>query len=338
MKKLLLLLLTSSTFSTVLAQGEWHPYFSVEENVHFTDIAADYNYTSLSLFAANAGMRMGGFYNHNEALSGEITLGVTGIGTPASFSRKIVPVEFVGHYNILPEQAGGILSRFTIDMGVGSGLSESLNGRFGFSEHVLFGAHMEMPNITPIGTVIMGTRYTLFVDDYIDGMVVPNTGNDGVLRFYTSLRLDGLPKKAREAMAHAESVAAKLRGELISTNEEHKEELKALQAELTSSEAMISNLNDSLQACIELNTVASKEAVTTTELAKGYYVVIGSFPTKAMADAYAEYVAIDGITIAYEEELDTYRVVLNKHDSLREAVSARDKAKSITPNAWIAIY
>jgi len=30
--------------------------------------------------------------------------------------------------------------------------------------------------------------------------------------------------------------------------------------------------------------------------------------------------------------------VLNKHDSLREAVSARDKAKSITPNAWIAVY
>ncbi|MEL0335075.1 MAG: hypothetical protein VW980_04700, partial [Flavobacteriales bacterium] len=101
MKKVIILCISLCFSFSALAQGTWSHYASVEENIHFSDIPAAYNYSSFSLLSANSGIRLGGYYTHNDQLSGEITLGVTGIGTPGSFSRKIVPMEFIGHYNLL---------------------------------------------------------------------------------------------------------------------------------------------------------------------------------------------------------------------------------------------
>ena len=132
------------------------PYASIEENIHFTDIPRTEGAIGLSDLASNAGLRLGAYYTYNNLLSGEITLGVIGIGTPNVFSNTIVPVEIVGHYNIFNGKDVSTLSKFNIDFGIGTGPGEASDGYFGQSEHVVIGASMHLPNALPIGTVILG--------------------------------------------------------------------------------------------------------------------------------------------------------------------------------------
>jgi len=335
-KLIIALLLSISAF----AQGTWSTIGSVEENVHFTDISPSFNYANLSLPAANAGMRIGGYYIHDNQVSGEITLGVTGIGTPGIFSRKIIPVEIIGHYNILNEPFGPV-TKFNLSAGIGSGLAESSSGRFGFSEHAVVGANMEMANVLPFGTLIMGTRYTMFVDDYIDGYVLAGSGNDAVLRFYTAVRFDGTSKKADQAIADAEALATKLQADTKAAQEKAEVLKKKLDATSKAHAEEVTQLTDALKACNDsLATAPAKtsEPVSTAILTKGYYVIIGSFPSQELAEDYASSLELEEISIAFEEELKTYRVVLSQHDNIKDAIRSRDAAKAITQNAWIAVY
>jgi len=341
MKKLIISIFIIAFSSSLFGQGQWSPYMSVEENVHFTDVAPSYNYANLSVPAANAGIRVGANYVHDDQLSAEITLGVTGVGTPGTFSRKIVPMEFIGHYNLLTPKEGALITKFNISAGVGSGLAESLNGSFGFSEHGVVGANMEMADVLPFGTLIMGTRYTMFVDDYIDGNVVAGSSNDAVLRFYTAVRLDGTSKKARQAIADAEALATKLQADAKAAQEKAEGLKKKLDAASKAHAEEVAQLTDALKACNDSLTPAPAEAnepANTASLAKGYYVIIGSFPSQEMADEYASSLELDDLSVVFEEALETYRVVLSQHDNIGDAVRSRDEAKAITQNAWIAVY
>jgi hypothetical protein len=341
MKRVLSLFISLSFTMSAVAQGTWSPYASVEENVHFTDVAPSYNYADLSVPAANSGIRVGAYYVHDDQLSAEMTLGVTGVGTPGTFSRKIVPMEFIGHYNLLTPKEGALITKFNISAGVGSGLAESSNGRFGFSEHGVVGANMEMADVLPFGTLIMGTRYTMFVDDYIDGNVVVGSSNDAVLRFYTAVRLDGTSKKARQAIANAETLATKLQADAKAAQEKAEELKKKLDAASKAHAEEVAQLTDALKACNDSLTPAPAEVnepASTATLAKGYYVIIGSFPSQEMAEEYTSSLELEDLSIVFEEELETYRVVLSQHDNIGDAVRSRDEAKSITQNAWIAVY
>lgn len=341
MKRIIILCISLSFSFSALAQSTWSPYASVEENVHITDVAPSYNYANLSVPAANAGIRVGAYYVHDDQLSAEMTLGVTGVGTPGTFSRKIVPMEFIGHYNVLTPKEGALITKFNISAGVGSGLAESSNGRFGFSEHGVVGANMEMADVLPFGTLIMGTRYTMFVDDYIDGNVVAGTSNDAVLRFYTAVRLDGTSKKARQAIADAEALATKLQADAKAAQEKAEGLKKKLDATSKAHAEEVAQLTDALKACNDSLTpapVEDNEPAGTASLAKGYYVIIGSFPSQEMAEEYTSSLELEDLSIVFEEELETYRVVLSQHDNIGDAVRSRDEAKSITQDAWIAVY
>lgn len=333
----LIIALFLSIFS--FAQGTWSPVASVEENVHFTDISPSFNYANLSLPSANAGMRIGAYYTNDDKVSGEMTLGVTGIGTPGSFSRKIIPVEIIGHYNILNKPFGPV-TKFNLSAGIGSGLAESSSGRFGFSEHAVVGANMEMADVLPFGTLIMGTRYTMFVDDYIDGYVVAGSGNDAVLRFYTAVRFGGT-SKTRQAITDAEALATKLQAEVNIAQEKSESLKKKLDAASKAHAEEVAQLTDALKACNDSLAPAPagvNEPASTESLAKGYYVIIGSFPSQKMADDYVSSLELEDLSIVFEVELETYRVVLSQHSNIGDAVRSRDKAKAITQNAWIAVY
>lgn len=340
MKKLIVSIFTIAFGSALFGQGQWSPYASVEEGIHISDVRPSYNYVNLSVPAANAGMRLGGYYSLNETITGEATLGVIGIGTPGRFSNKLIVFEVLGHYNILKQQYGPI-TKFNITAGVGSGLAESSNGRFGFSEHGVVGANMEMADILPFGTLIMGTRYTMFVDDYIDGNVVAGSSNDAILRFYTAVRLDGTSKKARQAIADAEALATKLQVDAKAEQEKFEGLKKKLDAAAKAHAEEVAQLTDALKACNDSLTPSAAEtnqAKNTTPLAKGYYVIIGSFPTLEIAEKFTSNLDSTNLRIIFEEELTTYRVVFSQHDNIGDAVRSRNEAKAIAHDAWIAVY
>lgn len=336
MKKTLALVAIVAAINSY-AQGNWAPYASVEENIHFSDVSPSYNYLNLSLPAGNAGMRMGAFYTHNSQLSVEITLGVVGVGTPGTFSNKIIPVEAVGHYNLLDGMDVKLPSKFNLDLGVGSGLAEYSNGNFGFSEHLVLGASMELPDILPFGTLIMGTRYTAFIDDYIDGTVVSGSNNDEVLRFYTAVRLDGENKKTKQALEDAAALAAKVGASLEKSESEKaaiEKELKAAKKAHTLEKAALMDELEALKAVPVEEKAPSEEP--TVEI-KGYYVIIGSFPSQKGAERFISGLG-EELDVSFVKDLNTYRVVYSMHENLAEARTALEAAKAVVETAWIAVY
>ncbi len=338
MKKTLALVATVAAINSY-AQGTWATYASIEENIHFSDVSPSYNYLNLSVPAGNAGMRMGAFYTHNSQLSAEITIGVVGVGTPGAFSNTIIPVEAIGHYNLLDGRDVKLPSKFNLDLGVGSGLAEYSNGNFGFSEHIVSGASMELPDVVPFGTLIMGIRYTSFIDDYIDGTVVSGSSKDGVLRFYTAVRLDGASKKLTTALKEAEANAEKLKSNLANKELSSAEEIKKAEKEIETLKSEKTALSDELDAlktsqAEQIEDVQDESHTTITKVQ--YQIVIGSFPSQEMAESYASTIELK-TSISNVSELNTYRVVLSQHDDISSALSALEKAREITPRAWIAV-
>ena len=337
MKKTLALVAIFAAMNSY-AQGTWAPYASVEENIHFSDVSPSYNYLNLSVPAGNAGMRMGAFYTHNSQLSAEITLGVVGVSTPGAFSNKIIPVEVVGHYNLLDGMDVKLPSKFNLDLGVGSGLAEYSNGNFAFSEHIVSGASMELPDVVPFGTLIMGIRYTSFIDDYIDGTVVSGSSKDGVLRFYTAVRLDGESKKTRQALEDAAALAAKVGASL----EKSEAEKAAIQKELNAAEKAHAleraALMDELEALKAASVQEEEASVEDPAIeAKGFYVIIGSFPSQEGAERFISELGSE-LDVSFVKDLNTYRVVFSAHENLAEARASLEAARAIVETAWIAVY
>jgi len=336
MKKTLALVAVIAAMNSY-AQGTWAPYASVEENIHISDVRPSYNYINLSTPAGNAGMRLGAFYTHNSTLSAEATLGVVGIGTPGRFSNTIIPLEVVGHYNILDGMDIKMPSKFNIDLGFGSGLAESNNGNFGFAEHAVIGASMELADVVPFGTMIMGTRYTAFIDDYIDGTVVSGSSNDGFLRFYTAVRLDGESKKTKQALADAAALAARVGASLEKSESEKaaiEKELKAAKKAHALEKAALMDELEALKAAPVQEEAPSEEPTVET---KGFYVIIGSFPSQEGAERFISELGSE-LSVSYVKDLNTYRVVYSMHENLAEARTALEAAKAVVETAWIAVY
>ena len=243
-----ILLFLSITY--VSGQNNWSFIASVEENIHISDVRPSYNYIDLTVPAANSGARVGAYYTKSNKLSAEISLGVTGIGSPNVFVTKLVPVEIVGHYNILSNNIEKF--KFNIDLGVGSALVSNSNSRFGFSEHGNIGASLEFVDALPGGHLIIGTRYSSFIDDYLDQKVVDETPNDGILRFFTAARFDlgESAKKLKSELAAEQAKAMELNSKLLKAESDLAEGEKQ-NAELSTA---LSESNEKLKAQDELLT------------------------------------------------------------------------------------
>lgn len=337
MKKIIVSLIIIASQPYLFGQNKWAPYVSVEEGIHISDVRPSYNFINLSVPAGNAGMRMGAFYTHDDKISAEATLGVIGISTPNSFSSGLIPIEVIGHYNVLPDLPIDWLSKFNIDLGIGTGFAESRPGNYGFAEHMVVGATAELGNLLPFGTLMMGTRYTMFIDDYIDGYV-DGPGNDKILRFFTGVRIDLGKSNIADELLEAKNTIDKLSGDLTTAVLAYDDLSAQKEDEKSRLEAENAKLKEQLQSTEKGNSSTTIEATEIINEFNGYHVVIGSFPEKSLADDYSATLNIDGLEVKYVESIPTYRVVLSEHKELRAALEALENARGITPNAWIAVY
>ena len=337
MKKIIVSLIIIASQPCLFGQNKWAPYVSVEEGLHISDVRPSYNFINLSVPAGNAGMRMGAFYTHDDKISAEATLGVIGISTPNSFSSGLIPIEVIGHYNVLPDLPIDWLSKFNLDLGIGTGFAESRPGNYGFAEHMVVGATAELGNLLPFGTLMIGTRYTMFIDDYIDGYV-DGPGNDKILRFFTGVRIDLGKSNIADELLEAKNTIDKLSGDLTTAVLAYDDLSAQKEDEKSRLEAENAKLKEQLQSTEKGNSSTTIEATEIINEFNGYHVVIGSFPEKSLADDYSATLNIDGLEVKYVESIPTYRVVLSEHKELRAALEALENARGITPNAWIAVY
>ena len=190
MKKLIAVLILIVSYP-LTAQISWSPYALVEENVHLGDIRPSYNYANLNVLAANAGIRVGAFISSPTALSGELTLGVVGLGSPGTFATNMIPVEVVGHLNTLQLSKTDI--RFNLDFGAGIALAENSSTYYNLNRNAVLGLSLEFPRISKFESLILGVRYVSNGVDFLDKSV-SGSDNDATLRFYTAVRFYGRSK------------------------------------------------------------------------------------------------------------------------------------------------
>ena len=144
------LILLITTTQVTMAQSEWALHISAEETVTLGDQSSSFNFLSFTQLAANSGMRAGFHYTKDNTLAAEVTLGVVGSSRPNTWFTKLVPVEVVGHYNVVPLLLEDSPLKFNVDLGVGSGLvrarsaTYNTNGRFSFSEHMSAGLSLDI--------------------------------------------------------------------------------------------------------------------------------------------------------------------------------------------------
>ena len=349
---MLRLIMSAFLFCAFNLQGQnWSHYVSMEENFHYTDQPRLDGNFSLGHLATNAGMRFGTRYSNDKILSGEITVGVIGIGTPNVFSSKIVPLEILGNYRLI----NGEQANMTIDFGVGSGLGEAAKQTFGLSEHIVLGTSLHFTNAIPSATLILGSRFTYFLDDYLDNGGLPN-GNglnegkygDAALRLFLGLQFDGVLRAEKKAKEEAK----KLSNSLILAEQENlyiKNDSKKVIEELNDE---VDKLNDEIKTLKSIlaetsyqefeftDTIVqnnSQENSLNTNIDESTYnIIIGSFKSKVAALAFIKDNDLNG-EIHYIKELDMYRVVRSKRSLIDDTGDERKESISISKNANLII-
>ena len=251
MKKLLAIAAVLISTQHSYAQSEWALHISAEETVTLGDQRSSFNFLSFTQLAANSGMRAGFHYTKDNTLAAEITLGVVGSSRPNTWFTKLVPVEVVGHYNVVPLLLDDSPLKFNVDLGFGSALvrakSASYNPeRFAFSEHLSAGLSLDIP-VEDVAVLSFGFRNTYFIDDYIDATPVDGTSNDQLLRFFTSARVPlGPSAKTQAKIAEAEDLAATLSQTLESTELAANENAAKSTAQIQSLEIQVQNMEAEL--------------------------------------------------------------------------------------------
>lgn len=332
------LILTSVAFG----QSKWMFHTSVEETHLIGDKNSSFNIISLNDLAGNAGARVGMYYNHSENIGAEITLGVSGSANTGVYATRIVPVEIVGHYNILSQVEGlNTTDKFNVDLGIGSALvraqtpSYNASGSFGFSENVSLGASWDM-DVLPGGMLTIGYRHTFFVDDYIDG-TVSGSGNDSWGRFFTAARWNlGSSNKEKAALANAMAKADQLNAELGAAEAK----AKSLESEAEKAQKKNAELKNTLAAteaeleALRTATAEKEEAVEETPTFNGYAVIVASFSSKAAAQTFADEYGENAKVIAVPE-IGKFRVAQDVYTSYAKAKTALEELKVNEVSCWI---
>ena len=270
--------------------------------------------------------------------------------TKRIFQQDSATGNFCNYRLINGEQAN-----MTIDFGVGSGLGEAAKQTFGLSEHIVLGTSLHFTNALPSATLILGSRFTYFRDDYLDNGGLPN-GNglnegkygDAALRLFVGLQFDG----DLRAEKNAKEEAKKLSNSLILAEQENlyiKNDSKKVIEELNDE---VEKLNDEIKTLKSIlaetsyqefeftDTIVqnnSQENSLNTNIDESTYnIIIGSFKSKVAALAFIKDNDLNG-EIHYIKELDMYRVVRSKRSLIDDTGDDQKESISISKNANLII-
>lgn len=325
------------TVSISLHGQTWAPFASVEEVIHLTDVRPSLNYSNLSVPASNAGMRLGGMLSIDEKYSAELTIGVVGLGTPGVFKRSIIPVEFIGHYNLLSGKAFGPIEKFNVNLGVGSGLAEYKTGSFAFSEYLAIGTSMQVPVNISRTEIMIGLRYNYFRDDYLDG-IESGILNDGILRLFTAFHFNGTSKKLQNEITKKQIDLLNTMAQLEKVKNSNTELQKKIQEEQNKQLVEIQSLTEKLNS-LNNKSFGDQASLNSEEKVRerGVAIVIGSFEKLELAEEYKREVGGDCF-IAEEKELNRYRVIFGIYDDFKTAKKMSEMIKDQYNHHWLVKY
>jgi len=351
MKKALALLALAALPLLTTAQSKWEFTTIAEEGIYFsTDNLADpLELLEFRSLAANSGMSAGFLYNFSDAVGVEARLGLGATSERDAFFTKIVPVEIAMHYDLLDLIGLNTDWGFNADLAVGSSLTSVNTGTgtnptpsYSFDENFSAGASLDVP-LNTMNTLSFGYRHTAYISD-INGT---DDGLDMISRFFTGVSIRfGKDRASEKALAEAVAKTDELTASLKKAEEESGSLKTKLSSTQTAHAQEVAALMDEIEALKANPTMGGGEAGEGGEAGagtmgtggeKGYYVIIGSYPSQESAQRFISSTG-NGYIINYVESLNTYRVVHSKHLSYSKAKEAREEAKSIESTAWIAVY
>lgn len=333
MKKLVATLMIVFT-SQITAQISWSPYSLIEESIHLGDVRPSYNYSNLNVLAANAGIRVGAFLSSPTAFSGEMTLGVNGLGSPGSFATNLIPVELVGHLNTLQQSKTNI--RFNLDCGLGFGLAENNTSYYDLNRNTILGLSLEFPGTSKFESLIFGIRYVSNSVDFLDNSI-SGSNNDATLRFYSALRFDGRSK------AHSKNEDDF--NLLIVENIQFQKTLKEKEIEIALLQDVIEHYSRSEQEDTIMPNNSVENGVDlipeekTSNLVDGknideFAIIIASFKNLEVATNFLEEYN-ENCEIIFDQQNGNYRIAFKIVDSIEEATEVSRNLKERNEDNWI---
>ena len=346
----------SASVLFVKAQGNLAIHVSAEETIVFGDSRSSFNFANLQNLSSNSGMRGGLHYTFNDQFSAEATLGVTGSSRPNTWYTKIVPVEIIGHYNVLTLLNDDSPYKFNADFGVGSALVSARSnnfstagaaGNFAFTENANLGASLDIP-FKNLGLLTFGYRHTFFINDYVDATIVEGSGNDQMARFFTAVRVNlGQSAKTKtllaeaeeKAIARADLIAAELKDAQakVKTMEKANARMKLLELQLQEAEPTLADSLSSIKAIKISEAVEVKTDVSELKKNQGYALIVASFKNKEAALNMA--IELGGVTkVIPVPELDRFRVAYETFTSYSKAKEARENIAIDFENCWIVEF
>lgn len=180
--------------TTIQGQIRYSWYSSAEESFIIGDQTSSINPVVISNAANNSGIRIGAYAELFRGISAEATLGVVGSARLGTFSTKMVPVEFTGHYNFFTMGKSAVWPlRWHASLGGGMTLVRAQSSTYNtgggnsLSPFSTIGASLDLFE-TEQSTVAIGLRHTFFQRDNIDALVEEG-GMDQLSRWYASFRV-----------------------------------------------------------------------------------------------------------------------------------------------------
>lgn len=329
------------------AQSKWAFHTSAEETVLFGDQRSSLNFASLTNLAANSGIRFGMYRQVNDMFGVEATLGVVGTSRPNAYVTKFVPVEVVGHYNILPSLGAFANSKnkLNVDFGLGSALvrptspTYNTGGSFSFSENASVGLSIDLP-VLPNGVLSLGYRHTAFVDDWID-TDASGGGNDYLGRAFMAARWNlGASNKDKEALAAAITKSDQLAAELKAAESKAKAmeksaaRAKALERKLKEMEQAMADSIAAAKTAMAEQEMTDEAAPVPARTGSGFAVIVASYKNEAGAQKMAEDLGGSASVIAVPE-LGRFRVAYDVLDSYSDAKALRESLLDDFADCWI---
>lgn len=333
MKKLIAVLILIVSYP-LTAQISWSPYALVEENVHLGDIRPSYNYANLNVLAANAGIRVGAFISSPTALSGELTLGVVGLGSPGTFATNMIPVEVVGHLNTLQLSKTDI--RFNLDFGAGIALAENSSTYYNLNRNAVLGLSLEFPRISKFESLILGVRYVSNGVDFLDKSV-SGSDNDATLRFYTAVRFYGRSKSDTKNIDDI--------NKLLLENIQFQKTLKEKEIEIALLQDVIKDYSEAEKESSKNENNTPKEEVEQIQKDESsalfekksvteYAIIIASFSNLESANEFViEYAG--NCKILFDEQSGNYRIAYKIVDSIDDATEGSRILRVKNEDNWI---
>lgn len=235
------------------------------------------------------------------------------------------------------------------------------NGTYSIMWHTLGGANIGIP-LSPKWDINVGYHHRFTQDQpWIDATNTGGNDSYGMIRLgFTYFLKHVTPKGKKEVdeqrYANLQSSRDSLEDQ-VAQQEDQEEKLSRLEMNVQEKDMLIANLQNTIDSLEEVKAqpVAQVEEMKDarsrgqaqpktrdqSDLGKKQYrVIIGSVPTKSMAQRFMNNSKLDKseMMTVYSADVDSYRIIYKSTDTYPAAKKAKMKVKRTIPDAWIAQF